>query len=170
MSLVLRLFALLLASTVISGQELNVIPDILRPYLLAVDQYQSFNLMANLSEKLFNIQQIGFEGPTILRNDYDFIIVGAGSAGSVLANRLSENKDWNILLLEAGTPEAFVNSIPGLAVFLTASTYNWDYLVEPTKGACLGEIHVVFYFISKDQNVHFHSNHIILNCFWPKKY
>lgn len=71
---------------------------------------------------------------------YDFIIVGAGSGGSVLANRLSENKNWKVLLLEAGYGPSLLNKIPIFTGYFQLSDYNWKYNVEPQKHACLGMI------------------------------
>ncbi|CAD0199255.1 unnamed protein product [Chrysodeixis includens] len=59
---------------------------------------------------------------------FDFIIVGAGTAGSVLANRLSAIKDWNILLIEAGDDEPIEGKIPVLSSELVNNQkYDWNY-------------------------------------------
>ncbi len=59
---------------------------------------------------------------------YDFVIVGAGSAGAALANRLSENPANRVLLLEAGPPANIWSSIPvGYAKLINNSKYNWCY-------------------------------------------
>ena len=72
---------------------------------------------------------------------YDFIIIGAGSAGSVLASRLSENSSAKILLIEEGGVEKLRMDIPALALhqFLNHEIY-WDYETEPSNHYCLGRV------------------------------
>jgi choline dehydrogenase len=63
---------------------------------------------------------------------YDYIVVGAGSAGSVVANRLSANPKHRVLLLEAGPASNFWSRIPiGYAKLLTNPAANWLYAAEP---------------------------------------
>ena len=67
---------------------------------------------------------------------YDYIIVGAGSAGCVLASRLSENPDTQVLLLEAGPPDtADEIHIPAALNFLFKTAYDWDYQTTPQDRA-----------------------------------
>ncbi|KAE8747712.1 Glucose dehdrogenase acceptor-like [Frankliniella occidentalis] len=65
---------------------------------------------------------------------YDFVIVGGGSAGAVLANRLSEVSDWNVLLLEAGGDETEISDVPSLAGYLQLSDLDWQYKTSPPGG------------------------------------
>lgn len=65
---------------------------------------------------------------------YDYIIIGAGSAGCVLANRLSENPDVKVLVLEAGPMDRSLYVLRMPAAFslpLANDRYNWYYHSEP---------------------------------------
>ena len=60
---------------------------------------------------------------------YDYIIVGAGSAGCVLANRLSEDPSTRVLLLEAGGRDwhPFIHMPAGLGKLVGLKSINWGY-------------------------------------------
>jgi choline dehydrogenase len=71
-------------------------------------------------------------GVTKQRNTYDYIIVGAGSAGCVLAARLTEDKRVRVLLLEAGAPTRPRESqIPAAFSKLYKTAVDWNYSTEP---------------------------------------
>lgn len=69
-------------------------------------------------------------------SDYDFIIVGAGSAGCVLASRLTESGRYRVLVLEAGgSDRRFWITVPiGYGKTFYDARYNWKYLTEPDPG------------------------------------
>ena len=63
---------------------------------------------------------------------YHYIIIGAGSAGCVLANRLSADPSYKVLLLEAGKPDSKLEiGIPGGYGNLHRSTVDWGFSTEP---------------------------------------
>ncbi len=68
--------------------------------------------------------------------DWDYIIVGAGSAGCVLANRLSEDPNNKVLLLEAGPRDnsLYIRIPAGFYKLLTSKKYNWGFETEPEEG------------------------------------
>lgn len=86
-----------------------------------------------------------------MNDTYDFIVVGAGSAGCVLANRLSENGNYSVKLLEAGPKDSYpwIHIPIGYGKTMFHKVYNWGFYTEPEpamhnrkmywpRGRCLG--------------------------------
>ena len=72
----------------------------------------------------------------VLKASYDFVIVGAGSAGCVLANRLTADGDKQVLLLEAGPADnSMMLSVPGFftTAYRTPGPFGWVYQTAPQQ-------------------------------------
>lgn len=74
----------------------------------------------------------------VTKNNYDFVVVGAGTAGCVVANRVSENLDVKVLVLEAGggPPDSIPNAVWALSLWSTllGSSIDWGYQSVPQPG------------------------------------
>lgn len=82
-------------------------------------------------------------------SEYDFIIIGAGSAGCALANRLSKNRNITVLLLDVGRPEMLMTDIPAIAHYFQSTDYAWDYYMEPQPDVCMGKINYIYLLFRK---------------------
>lgn len=121
---------ILIASTVIKSTFGVVTTSLwLIPLLLAAISFYRYDHLDPESRPIDQLQ---------LYTEYDFIVVGAGSAGAVVANRLSEIGQWNVLLLEAGPDENEISDVPSLAAYLQLSKLDWGYKTEPSNKSCLG--------------------------------
>lgn len=71
-----------------------------------------------------------------MNTTFDYIVIGAGSAGSLLANRLSADKTKNVLLVEAGGPDDYIwIHVPvGYLYCIDNPRTDWRFKTEPDKG------------------------------------
>ncbi|XP_051160813.1 uncharacterized protein LOC127281240 [Leptopilina boulardi] len=67
---------------------------------------------------------------------YDYIVIGAGSAGSVVASRLSEDKNNSILLIEAGLDEPAWTQVPSFFLNLMHTNLDWQYNFQSDDNKC----------------------------------
>ncbi|XP_046991406.1 glucose dehydrogenase [FAD, quinone]-like [Schistocerca americana] len=105
-----------------------------------------------LSVVVFSAKGVGASRrPHRNARSYDFVVVGAGSAGATLASRLSENPNWTmmkalrrpfqVLLLEAGSELPHWTEVPGLTGLSVAPPHIWEHRTQPQTSACRGEKH-----------------------------
>lgn len=77
-------------------------------------------------------------GPYAIKNgldEFDFIVIGAGSAGATVAARLSEISKWTVLLLEAGGDPPIESEIPAFQFSLQKTSVDWEFNAI-SKTAC----------------------------------
>jgi choline dehydrogenase-like flavoprotein len=83
--------------------------------------------MAQSEGCVTSVEALSFSEP-------DFIVVGGGIGGLVIANRLSEHRDKTVLLIEAGAHrhgDARIETVGMLSTLYGDPNYDWDFMTEP---------------------------------------
>ncbi|ERL91770.1 hypothetical protein D910_09096 [Dendroctonus ponderosae] len=96
----------------------------------------SSNVWATNNDDYFSSE----EASSVDYGTFDFIIAGGGTAGGILANRLSEQESFTVLLVEAGKARAAIVDVLGLSGYLAASEWNWAYNTTKQTTGCLGKL------------------------------
>ncbi|XP_044763984.1 glucose dehydrogenase [FAD, quinone]-like [Coccinella septempunctata] len=114
---------------------------------LANSDLQSGSLFMLLINHLF-ASQCSLANPNLYPPDgksqiqdgdhFDFIVVGAGSAGSVVTNVLVNSGKWKVLVLEAGGYPSITTEIPMLFFNIELTDQIWNYQTEPSETSCVG--------------------------------
>ncbi|KAK7866565.1 hypothetical protein R5R35_010413 [Gryllus longicercus] len=97
------------------------------------------DLMSNFLPVIMQVQRllISHHEDDSKREEFEFVIAGAGAAGSALALRLTERPDWNVLLLEAGGEEVPIMDVPFFIGQFQSTDANWHYVTTPQTTCCV---------------------------------
>jgi glucose dehydrogenase (acceptor) len=90
------------------------------------------NIVDDQIRHMSYVSQRGFN------SSYDYVVIGAGSGGAVMASRLSEDPSVSVLLLEAGSAENFISDVPEICLLLQKTPLDWGYESTPQKKSCRG--------------------------------
>lgn len=111
-----------------------VVPILLNSFFLSLDVL-IHNIRPDIVDKEHRVKSLSIQE---LLPEYDYVIIGGGSAGAVVANRLSENKNCTVLLLEAGGDENVLTELPITTSLFQNKSLDWGFKTEPSSNCCLG--------------------------------
>ncbi|XP_029164204.1 glucose dehydrogenase [FAD, quinone]-like [Nylanderia fulva] len=115
------------------GEDANNVPNLQNLLRTGV------GILNFLAKGQFNLNQEIPDRTPRYGDVYDFVVIGAGTAGATVAARLSEVSQAKVLLIEAGPNENLIMDIPLTVYFLQLSNdINWKYQTKPSDKYCLG--------------------------------
>ncbi|KAG8913872.1 hypothetical protein FRC01_004343 [Tulasnella sp. 417] len=117
------------AAVIAAGTTAYALSSRARPFYTANEIGQPVDTLSAKSSK-------DRKSSTTANHEFDFVIVGGGTAAMVLANRLTEQSDVNVLVIEAGKTSRGVpaSRIPGAFFQLQRTERDWSYWTTPQKG------------------------------------